>query len=154
MRCLGDVLGASGGPLRAVLGPAGGLGGYIWGKDSACEFGLRLLRPYSGPLGGFGALLGGFLGCMEALWDRLGILLGRLRLSWAILEASWGALGSRKPEKARTRESLEKKRREISDFWLLELSWESSRSLLGASYGTSWSILSVYGVICERSSAI
>ena len=95
MGSLGDVLGASGGPLRAVLGPAGGLGGHLWGKGSTCEFGFRLLRPYSGPLGGFWSSLGrplelyggsvgpsgDPLGTIEAILGDLG---GSLVSLWAV----------------------------------------------------------------------
>ena len=100
-------------------------------------------------LGASGALLGGLLSCMEALWDRLGILLGRSRLPWAILEASWGALGSRKPEKARTRESLEK-RMENQCFGALGAFVGVLLDPFWGVVGASWSTLSVYGVIFEN----
>ena len=54
-------LGASWGLVGASWAPAGGLGGYLSGKGSACEFRFRLLRPYSGPLGGFWSSLGRLL---------------------------------------------------------------------------------------------
>ena len=97
MGSLGDVLGASGGPLRAVLGPAGGLGGHLSGKGSACEFRFRFLRPYSGPLGGFWSSLGrplelyggsvgssgDPLGTIEAILGDLGSFLGSVGQSEA-----------------------------------------------------------------------
>ena len=102
MGSLGDVLGPSGGPLRAVLGPAGDLGRYLWGKGSACEFGLRLLRPDSGSLGGFWSSLGRPFGLCGGSVGPSGDPLGTTE---AILGDLGGFLGSLGQSEARKSEN-------------------------------------------------
>ena len=81
---LGSVLGTSGAVLGVYRGLAGDLGGYLWGKGSKL-LGFHSGAPLGGLLGASWAPLGGllgrlvaFLGCLGALFDRLGTIWGLL----------------------------------------------------------------------------
>ena len=82
------------GALRGLLGPLGGLlgppGGSLGRK-------ARIADSWSPSWAPPGAILGPFLGCLEAVLCRLGALLGRcgalLGACWAVLGRSWGPLG-------------------------------------------------------------
>ena len=137
MGSLGDVLGASGGPLRAALGPAGGLGGHLSGKGSACEFRFRFLRPYSGPLGGFWSSLGRPLELYGGSVGSSGDPLGTIEAILGDLGSFLGSVGQSEARKSENTRILRKTHGKLV-FWG---SWSFRGGPLGALLGRRGGIL-------------